>query len=617
MKQIITLIAIVTLLLFSQCNTEFLDKSPSDKFSAGNVWEDPGLIQLFINNMYFRIGHGYSICPLSSFVDEAVFTPNWGVEDFNNSLLSPDDLYYWTADPSTRYVQWTELYKSVRDVNIFFNEFDASVVPDENQANRFIGEAYFFRAYYYHWLTFLYGGVPIIEKVYNLGDDYNVARNTFEESVDFIVNACDSAAKYLPVDYNNEPENVGRATKGAAMALKSRSLLYAASDLYHNTSWAAGYSNPELIGYTAGNQNKSWQEAKAAAKELIDQGWYQLYLPNPSPSDSTAINLVELHTTLDSPEDIFLKYFTVTDPTLGLDWNEYNPGLFWGPNGYHNWGNNTPTQQMVDAYEMKDGTTFDWDNPVHAKAPFANRDPRFYATILYHGAKWRQRTTDALSQDPVGQIDTRTWEAYKVPTEDNPGDSIEIRYGIDTRGSTFEDWNGTYTGFYLRKFIEQEVDGQYELQQVPWRYFRYTEILLNYAEACIELGELEEARTTINQIRVRAGMPELPSGIGANELKARYRNERRIELAFEGHRFFDVRRWMIASEAYQTVRGLDVYYPLIGHNSDNSSILGDPIYTPLELPGHVRTWDDRAYFFPIWRDETNKNSLLIQNPIYQ
>jgi starch-binding outer membrane protein, SusD/RagB family len=613
MKLIISSLSLI--LLFAACNDDFLDKKPADKLSAGNVWEDPGLIQLFMNDMYRKIGHGYSICPLSCFVDEAVFTPNWGAEDFNNCLLSPDNLYYWTGDPVVNLMQWNELYKSIRNVNTFFENYDPSVVSYEVQQKRFIGEAYFFRAYYYHWLTFLYGGVPIIEKVYGLGDDYSVTRNTFEECVNYIVVACDSAIQYLPENYNEDPTNKGRATQGAAMALKARTLLYAASELYNNTSWAAGYDHPELIGYQGGDRTARWREAKDAAKAIIDAGWYSLYKPDPAATDSVALNFIELFTSLSSTEDIFLRYFTLTDQ--GYEWNEYNPGKFYGPNGYHNWGNNTPTLQLVDAYEMKDGSAFDWENPVHAANPFSNREPRFYATILYNGAKWRQRTTDVMTVDPIGLIDTKTSELYKVPPESNPADTIQIAYGIDTRNSPYEDWNGTYTGFYMRKFIVEELDGQYTIQEVPWRFYRYTEVLLNYAEACIELGEEDEARTYINMIRRRAGIPEISSSVTGDELRQKCRHERRIELAFENHRFFDVRRWMIASEAYQTVQGLETYYPLAGHTEDNQTIPGTPRYTPYESTPQARSWLDRAYFFPIWRDEMNKNLLLIQNPFYE
>ena len=187
---------------------------------------------------------------------------------------------------------------------------------------------------------------------------------------------------------------------------------------------------------------------------------------------------------------------------------------------------------------------------------------------------------------------------------------MEEEYGLDTRNSVIEAYNGGYTGYYLRKFVDPEVDGLYTRgSNVPWRYFRYSEILLNYAEACIELGEEAEARTYINKIRGRVEMPEIEKS--GDDLKERYRNERRVELAFEDNRFYDVRRWVIGSEAYQDATGVDVLYELDYDTYTTASI---PTITPKTI--QTRSWDNKGYFFPIFRDEINKNSLLVQNPGY-
>src|SRR5690606_22479661 len=214
-----------------------------------------------------------------------------------------------------------------------------------------------------------------------------------------------------------------------------------------------------------------------------------------------------------------------------------------GPNGYHLYGENTPSGQLVDDFEMADGTRFSWANPAHAMHPYKNRDPRFYADILYDGAIWKPRPPDVQALDPIGVIQTGAFERW-----DESRQSMVIVPGLDTRNSPIENFNAGYTGYYLRKLIDPAVDGQYSGQSCPLRYIRYGEILLNYAEACIELGQYDEARKYINMIRKRAFMPETDES--GEALKARYRNERRIELAIEDHRFYDVRRWMIAPEAY-------------------------------------------------------------------
>jgi hypothetical protein len=180
--------------------------------------------------------------------------------------------------------------------------------------------------------------------------------------------------------------------------------------------------------------------------------------------------------------------------------------------------------------------------------------------------------------------------------------------GLDTRRSPIEDWNGSYTGYYLKKFISPNVNHQFEKQNLPFRRFRYAEILLNYIEACIELDEDDEAKTYLNMIRARAGMP--PVSDSGPALMARYRNERRVELAYEDHRFYDVRRWMIAPSAYVNATGVFV----TGDMAEDGTILNRTY--AVNPSAQQRGWNDSFYFMPIKLDELNKNNLLVQNPGY-
>ncbi|MDQ3843193.1 MAG: RagB/SusD family nutrient uptake outer membrane protein, partial [Bacteroidota bacterium] len=252
---------------------------------------------------------------------------------------------------------------------------------------------------------------------------------------------------------------------------------------------------------------------------------------------------------------------------------------------------------LADAYEMKDGTPFSWANPQQAADPYKNRDPRFYASILYEGAQWRQRPADVRASDPVGIVQVGFYKKADGT----------IVPGLDTRKSPIEDWNGGYTGYYLRKFIDPNIDHQYNKQQWPWRRFRYAEVLLNYAEACIALGQEDEARTYINMIRKRAGMPNITDA--GQALVNRYRNERRIELAYEEHRFYDVRRWLIAPEVYQDAMGVSV----TGNLNPDGSITSR---TYSVVTAQTRQWNPRFYFLPIKLDEMNRNKKLVQNPLY-
>jgi hypothetical protein len=179
---------------------------------------------------------------------------------------------------------------------------------------------------------------------------------------------------------------------------------------------------------------------------------------------------------------------------------------------------------------------------------------------------------------------------------------------VDTRKSPIEDWNGSYTGYYCRKYIDPNNDAQYVSQSVTWRFIRYSEVLMNYAEACIELGEDGEARKYINMVRKRAGMPDMTES--GTALRERYRNERRIELAFEDQRFYDVRRWMIGPKAYTGAMAASIVYKL---NADKTTATIPTISHKLY---ESYSWNDKAYFLPILRSEMNKNDKLIQNPGY-
>jgi hypothetical protein len=615
MKKILYNLSLAVVLSFTtSCEKDFLDLQPQDQFSEGAVWKDPALMETFVNNIYFGIPHGFSNMMLSSLTDETMYNADFGSSNVTKSLVTPSDYSVWDYNFWTgnryRRMTWEFIYKNIRSTNLFLEKIETAPFEDEEWKNRLIGEVHFLRAHLYHNLVTIYGGVPIITEAYDLDDDFTVSRDSYKDCIDFITAECDKAAALLPTVQSSS--NLGRATKGAALALKARALLFAASDLYNsNASWAGGYSNPELVGYVDGDQQSRWKAAKDAAKAVIDLGVYSLYMPNAADAEEATQNYANLFLQKQTEEDIFVRFFLQKTEE---NWDGYNPGLYNNPNGYHGWGSNTPIGQMVDSYEMADGSKFDWNNPEHAANPYENRDPRFYASILYEGADWRPRPADVQSMDPEGKIQTGFWEIMQN------GSVAETVPGLDTRKGPIEDWNGSYTGYYLRKFIDPTVDAQYVKQDNPWRYFRYTEVLLNYAEACLELGQEAEAREYINMIRRRAGMPE--TNESGQALKDRYRNERRVELAFEDHRFFDVRRWMIAPQTLDNAEGVDIRYQISAGETGGAntyhqlreSTSVDPNFTVVEI--QERAWRDRAYFLPIKLDEMNRNDQLIQNPLY-
>lgn len=590
-------ICLFLLAVITSCNEDILELQPLDEYSDAAVWSDLSLAEAVLNGCYKYRDDPFNKFSIGNLVDELHRRDGTAQVRFNNCQLTPDVIPGWSYLPT-----WDNEYGAIRAINNFLEK--AEGLPDGEEEdgvtmkNRMFGEAYFLRAHYYSNLVNLFGGVPIITAAYDLDDEFEVPRDTYKDCVNFIVNDCDKAASLLPLEHSGG--NMGRATKGAALALKSRILLYAASDLHHITVFP-GYSNPELIGYTDVDRTSLWQKAKDAAKAVMDLGIYSLFKANPSPTDSVATNFEEYFLTRESTEeDILMEYRTTTSyRDVNRTWQNLS-----GPNGYHLRGSNAPTDNIVRDYEMKDGTKFDWNNPEHAVAPYKNRDPRFYASIFYEGAKWRQRASGEYSYDPIGQIQVGRWEKW-----DAESNEMYEQWGLDTRQGPYSPFEGAYTGYYIRKWMDAEVDAQYYQPDISYRWIRYAEILLNYAEACIELEQDGEARTYINMIRTRAGMPDVTES--GEALRERYRNERRIELAFERHRFFDVRRWVIGSEAYVAAYKVDVVYKLL---PDKTTAMV-PTITP--AVHNEYSWDDKAYFFPIFRSEMNRNTALIQNPGYE
>ena len=581
--------AVLVLLGVPACNG-VLDLTPTDQLSDAAVFADPKLTQAFLNDMYRGMGHGLYEIMLASVSDETHFIHDYHTSEIVTSIITSS---YRAAldDPRFSHFNWSSNFSRIRQTNIFLSHIDATTF-DAAWKQRMKGEAYFLRAYFYHNLMRMYGGVPLITKVYGLNEDYKVARNSFKETVDFIVANADSAAALLPTSYTGA--DVGRATKGAALALKARVLLYAASDLYN-----VNPSANALTGYTTPQDRTAlWRAAKNAAQAVMDIGSYGLFRPTPASSQEAAQNYADLFLQKTSQEAIMSRFFLTT-----RDDGAY-PNRDDGPNGYHTWGGNTPIQNLVDDYRMADGSKFDWNNPAHAAAPYQNRDPRFYGSILHDGAPWKARPTDVKNLDPAGTI--QTFRQLKL----SDGSVVA---GLDTRDSPVENWNGAYSGYYLRKFIDPSLNAQFTRQEVPWIFFRYAEVLLNYAEASIELNELGDAVNVLNQIRLRAGMPPFSAGLGQAALRDEYRNERRVEMVFEEQRFFDVRRWMIAPAVLSKVAGgINIFVE--GTSSTDRSTWKNYRYVIDTI--QARAWDNKLYFMPIHINEMNRNGLLTQNPGY-
>lgn len=517
-----------------------LDKAPLDKYSDAAVWQDETLIKAFVNNVYRSVptgGFGGLPVYLSALTDESKIIGVGFDSQFNAGEATPSNI------PSA-FNNWNAYYSLIGKCNIFLDRIQGSGI-DEQIRTRMIGEIKVLRAYAYFRLASFYRDVPIITKPLDLSDNLDVPRDSYDNVVTFVVTELDQAADLLPTDY--AAADKGRITKGAALAVKSRALLYAASPL----------NNPS-------NDLSKWQKAADAAKAVIDLGVYSLY--------SNYKDLFLLLAAYNSEIIWQRPYNNLVDFELAVEVALY-------PTGSNGRAQITPIHNIVADYETVNGLKPEDDPDYDPQNPYVDRDPRFYATILYDGAPFKNRTIDTFV----------------------PG-------GVDGNEAVVGSVTVPRPGYYLRKFMDESITDPLEsrIGNTPWTFFRYAEILLNYAEAKYFLGDEDIAREYLNKVRSRPGV-EMPDVTESGDaLFDRIVNERRIELAFEEHRFFDVRRWKIADEVLN-VNALEMH---IAKDPDT----GVKTYTVREfLP--ERTFLDKMYLLPIPQSEIERTSFT-QNPGY-
>jgi len=593
-------------LLLPACDN-ILDKDPVDRYSDAVVWTDIDLADSYLTTAYRNVYYGY----YGALLDDAFSDIDWfifgrGAEVYNEGNITADNLGIFSYASRTLNINW-ELFKNIKIINVFLEHIDEIMMSYptikqagiQKKADILKGEALFLRAYSYAQMTRLWGGLPIIKTSFSLGDDYlSVPRATFKETIDAIVEDCDAAAALLKSKTEMES---GRATKGAALALKSRMLLFAASDLT-----ADGTAESKYVGYESPDRNALWTAAKNAAKAVIDLNEYELSDFGSPDNNAVAEGYFDFfkQKTLSDNEVIWGKMF-VEDVGDRITWNRVN-----GSNGLNNWGANNPTQSLVDSYQMEDGSDFfdhfyvDGNGFYRNKGttkyknpnPYLNREPRFYGTILCDSSIWQKRFENLVGVDPVGIYDRRTRITI------SGGDEIYKRYGLDTRCGPVEKWNGSYTGYLLKKTMDDEVVGKSEYNTNIWIFFRYAEVLLNYAEACIELDDIPTATTYINMIRNRSGLPDF-----TGDITVALRHERLVELAFEDLRWYDIRRWKTMTN--HNVKGIDIVETT---NLDDGTVTT----TWQQLDVQMRSMSKKMFWLPIATEELKKAPQLEQNPGY-
>lgn len=537
----------------SSCNG-FLDREEDSFIDKTATFDSYNRTKQYLTYAYTLLPDGLNRfsreAMLASATDDAEFAiESAEIQQFNNgswnALNNPDDVW-------NRYFSGISkcctLLENTNHVNLDISRLDPDKQVEYANSLKDIrmwrAEARFLRAYFHFELLKRYGPIPIVTSTLSINGNYeNTPRPTMKEVVDFIAKECDIAADTLELTpWRNVNDAFGRATKGAALALKSRLLLYAASPLYVDFGDTNETNKPTDVAL--------WKLAANAAKAVIDLNQYEL-----------ASSYADLFKNdFQNKEYIFVRRYAANS-----DFEKSNFPVSFGGKGGTN-----PSQNLVDDYEMLDGTPFDWNDPAKAAQPFENRDARLGATILMNMAPFKGKK---VATYPEG-----------ADASPNP--------------------NATKTGYYLRKFLNEDVNiqtgGSSSGHVVP--LFRLAEIYLNYVEALNECDPTNpDIALYLNKVRNRASLPNV-SALSQEQMRAVIQHERRVELAFEEHRSWDVRRWKIASSTLGA--------PLMGVQIERKPLGG---YTYIPVKVEQRVFQPKMYWYPIPQSEVLKLKQWKQN----
>lgn len=600
MKRVINIIAasFALMTVFSSCNS-YLDKAPEEDIKIEDAFMKRNYAEAFLTDCYAGIPlesyfvYMADINPFTVASDEMnVPWPEYFCKAMNRGALNP----YNAAGQF-----WINFYEGIRKCNIFLKYIDRTPVNkdfSQREKDTWIGEATLLRAYYHFLVIRIYGPCIIMDHAVSGDEDMNaLQRSPLDDCIQFVADEIDKAIPLLPAKISSG-KDVGRLNAALGYAIKSRLFLYRASDLWNGNPLYKDYAGANGVVIFPQQKDETWwakaAEASRQCIEFCEANGYKIYR---SESNDPVANYEEIFTNKDNDEVIFARQFGADS---FLDKCSF-------PRALGGWCGYNPTQGHVDAYEMADGSTPITDynpdgspviNPAsgYTETGFAaepspdgrwvagvsnmyvNREPRFYASINFNGAIFKDH-----------QI-----ELWKT--------------GADGQGVEARDY--CTTGYLLRKHADPADDLlRGSVKNKIWSLFRLGEIYLNYAEALNEAeGPVADVYNYINAIRDRSGLPGLPGGLTKEEMREKIRHERRIELAFETHRYFDCHRWMIAEK---TESG-----PVYGMNISAGTSLQDPeYYKRTVIETRVFPYP-QYYLFPIFDAEINKIEGLAQNPYW-
>ena len=548
-----------SLALLSACE-DWLEIEPKDRFGDTTVWGSEENADMFLNDIYNQLPHlNNETQNLDQYSDNSYVGAEWmnarttiytGALSPTSWIPGPWDMWKWGRQNND---DAKGQYERIRSCNLFITKVTESDFSAEYKKER-LAEVRFLRAWFYHYLWMAYGGVPIITEVLdnNVSTDIFYPRETAQKTFEFIDKELDEIKDDLPP--RRSGSDLGRASKGAILTLKGWVELFHASEL----------RNP-------GKDKKRWEAAAATLKDVID---LQVYHLQPT--------ILDLWTEATNNNDEVIFDFQMSKQNGGRREGLFGPVFVKGVQS--SWGNMQPTQELVDDYCMANGLPItDPASGYNKNNPYKNREKRFYQSILYDGSMWQ-------------------------------GEEIITRVGVGSPNEidTSSDSDVTNTGYYTRKTIDESVNGADNLQMsngmANYIFFRYADVLLMYAEASLEAGDKPTAIEYLDMVRTRGdNMPSIgdtyPQGITENQLREIIWRDRRIELAFEDKRWWDILRWKICDGENGVMNK-----PIGGMKIEDTN--GDGVWEYNYHEVGKRTFLPRMYYQPIPQYVIDKNPVI-------
>lgn len=596
MKKLIYIL--VGIVLLSSCK-KYLDQVPDDRLTIEETFRTWATAQKFLNNVYLRVPDEFGQRNPGDYNNRGLWTGGCDEADYVWGFVQSNSVNIGSWDAKSGFVgdYWTNFYRGIRAASVFIENADKITDLSPDLITQYKAEARALRAMYYFYLMRIYGPVVLMgEKPVEVDASLQMPRSSFDECVAYVISELETAAAQLPVIPNND-QDYGRISKGIALAFRANTLMYSASPLFNGNTDMAALKNTDgkqLISQSY-DANK-WRLAADAYKAFLDQfvpSTYSLFKKNNARGEfDPYLSCRDVFLTDWNPEVIFAR------PANSLNSRQYEMTPFHSgapSSDLRGSGGLGATQNMVDAFFMKNGRSIDDPLSQYVKTGYSdftgpnetasssiynqwvNREPRFYVNITYDGSTWLNKS--------YGNIITRIY---------NTGNS-----GKATGNNDYSP-----TGYIVRK---AQGLGKWDVGGRTLMLIRLAEIYLSYAECINEADPASpEALKYVNLIRERAGIPqygsaELPAPVGQAAIREAIRKERRVELAFENNRFFDVRRWKIAE---QTENG-----PVYGLN------IGADMPDFLQVvPFETRVFERKHYLFPLPADDVDNDKQLVQNP---